>query len=76
LQQMASVWRAWNGLPGCPWPGLPGRHDVLGWQTWRDSSLLRSDLMQQPSDLLGRLLAFVASRQQRPEQQTVPAANA
>ena len=76
LQQMASVWRAWNGLPGCPWPGLPGRHDVLGWQTWRDSSLLRRDLMQQPSDLLGRLLAFVASRQQRPEQQTVPAANA
>lgn len=75
-QQMAAVWRAWNGLPGCRWPGLPSRQDGLSWQIWRDSSLLQRDRLGQQSDLLCRLLAFVASKQQRPEEHPAPAANA
>ena len=53
---VAAIWRAWNGLAGAPWPGLP---PLPAWQpalyTWRQRLLAQPDLATQ-------LLAFVGGK--------------
>jgi uncharacterized repeat protein (TIGR03837 family) len=45
---VAQVWRAWNGLPGVAWPGLP---DMPSWaeatRAWRQRLLAQPDLATQ-----------------------------
>ncbi len=54
--EVARLWRAWNGAPGLPWPGLPA---LAPWQAalqpWRRGLLAQSDLATQ-------LLDFVQTR--------------
>lgn len=53
---VASLWRAWNGAPGLPWPGLPPLplwHATVG--AWREKLLAQDDLCTQ-------LLAWVAQQ--------------
>lgn len=61
---VASLWRAWNGLQG-PWPGLPatGAGALQAWQAWQAAAVgARQRLWAQP-DLAAQLLAFVQDRQ-------------
>ena len=55
---VATLWRAWNGLPGARWAGLP---PLAAWQpgltAWRQRLLAQDDLATQ-------LLAFVRGKTQ------------
>lgn len=54
---VAALWRAWNGLGGAPWPGLPPSQ--AGWQqacvSWRNSLAAQASLADQ-------LLAWVSAK--------------
>jgi uncharacterized repeat protein (TIGR03837 family) len=56
--EVATFWRAWNGLPGAPWAGLP---PLSTWQPglaeWRQRLLAQDDLATQ-------LLAFARGKTQ------------
>jgi len=56
--EVAALWRAWNALPGAPWPGLP---QLQAWQPalqdWRKRLLAQEGLATQ-------LLAFVRGKTQ------------
>ncbi len=56
--EVSACWRAWNGLPGAAWPGLP---PLSAWQpgltAWRQRLLAQDDLVTQ-------LLHFVARETQ------------
>ncbi len=53
---VAALWRAWNGVPGAAWPGLPS---VGAWK--QALAGFRAALQEQP-DLTTQLLAFAAGR--------------
>jgi uncharacterized repeat protein (TIGR03837 family) len=51
---VAALWRAWNGAPGLPWPGLPPAH------LWRDTIRVWREKLLAQDDLCTRLLTWVA----------------
>ena len=60
--EVAALWRAWNGLPECDWPGLPPAAQRQHWQ--RAAADRGAGLDQQP-DLATALRAF-AQQQLKP----------
>lgn len=50
---VAALWRAWNGAPGLPWPGLPSP------EIWRGAVLAWRERLLAQDDLCTRLLAWV-----------------
>jgi len=51
-----ALWRAWNGRPGAPWPGLPGPAEMAAWQ--QAAAAFRARQAKLP-DLATSLLGFV-----------------
>ncbi len=58
--QVAALWRAWNGSPGVPWPGLPLATE------WADATLAWRRRLLAQRDLATQLHAFALAKAAQP----------
>jgi uncharacterized repeat protein (TIGR03837 family) len=58
-EAVSRLWRAWNAVPGVPWPGLPGADTMVAWQravrAW-------SERLSSTPDLGSQLRAFALGK--------------
>jgi uncharacterized repeat protein (TIGR03837 family) len=54
---VAALWRAWNGAPGLPWPGLPA-----AWAPWQQAVRAWRGRLLEQDDLATQLRAFALGK--------------